>query len=335
MGLRIKYIGSKHTLMDRLVRLFAQHIPPGSVVADLFSGTGVVAARVHTQFGATVVTNDLQLYAHVLSRARVTRFSAADVRLIDAKVAEYNGLPGVEGFVAREFAPPRRKYFSAENARMIDAARTRLEADRAALPERVYVYLLASVIAAADRVSNVPTMYGAYLKGWLPRALKPFRLDPYEPNGVTHGRNRALQGDTLEVAARVRADVAYLDPPYNSRQYCASYHVLETIARYDNPVAAGVTGRRDTSQQRSPFCSVPKAQGAFELLVDRLRHVKTLLVSYSEDGIVPLDRMKQILGARGARRVTMHSMTHKRLQTSDAAANKTVMEVLFVATQAA
>jgi adenine-specific DNA-methyltransferase len=30
-------------------------------------------------------------------------------------------------------------------------------------------------------------------------------------------------------------DVVYLDPPYNERQYSANYHVLETIAKYDNP----------------------------------------------------------------------------------------------------
>jgi adenine-specific DNA-methyltransferase len=30
-------------------------------------------------------------------------------------------------------------------------------------------------------------------------------------------------------------DVVYLDPPYNARQYSANYHILETIAKYDNP----------------------------------------------------------------------------------------------------
>ena len=32
-----------------------------------------------------------------------------------------------------------------------------------------------------------------------------------------------------------KPDVVYLDPPYNERQYSANYHVLETIAKYDNP----------------------------------------------------------------------------------------------------
>ena len=30
-------------------------------------------------------------------------------------------------------------------------------------------------------------------------------------------------------------DVVYIDPPYTTTQYANSYHVLETIARYDNP----------------------------------------------------------------------------------------------------
>jgi len=34
---------------------------------------------------------------------------------------------------------------------------------------------------------------------------------------------------------KISGDILYLDPPYNQRQYATNYHLLETIAKYDNP----------------------------------------------------------------------------------------------------
>ena len=37
------------------------------------------------------------------------------------------------------------------------------------------------------------------------------------------------------------------------RQYASNYHLLETIAKYDNPKIKGKTGLRDYSNQKSKF----------------------------------------------------------------------------------
>ena len=36
--------------------------------------------------------------------------------------------------------------------------------------------------------------------------------------------------DTNELAPEIEADLVYIDPPYNSRQYCDAYHLLENVA---------------------------------------------------------------------------------------------------------
>lgn len=64
---------------------------------------------------------------------------------------------------------------------------------------------------------------------------------------------KAYNQDINRLIRDIKGDVLYLDPPYNSRQYCSNYHVLETIARYDNPVLSGKTGLRDSSDQKSLF----------------------------------------------------------------------------------
>ena len=53
----------------------------------------------------------------------------------------------------------------------------------------------------------------------------------------------------------IKADIYYLDPPYNQRQYAPNYHILETIAKYDNPKIKGVTGLRPYDKQKSKFCN--------------------------------------------------------------------------------
>lgn len=48
--------------------------------------------------------------------------------------------------------------------------------------------------------------------------------------------------------------ILYIDPPYNHRQYAPNYHLLETVARYDNPEIYGVTGMRPYDDIKSQYC---------------------------------------------------------------------------------
>lgn len=70
-------------------------------------------------------------------------------------------------------------------------------------------------------------------------AQKDFKLELLPVINGTAGK--AYNQDINRLIRDIKGDVLYLDPPYNSRQYCSNYHVLETIARYDNPVLSGKT----------------------------------------------------------------------------------------------
>ena len=50
----------------------------------------------------------------------------------------------------------------------------------------------------------------------------------------------------------IEGDILYLDPPYNTRQYGANYHLLNTIAKYDSFVPKGKTGLRN--YEKSVYC---------------------------------------------------------------------------------
>ena len=97
---------------------------------------------------------------------------------------------------------------------------------------------------------------------------------------------------------RIGGDILYLDPPYNVRQYCTNYHVLETIARYDSPELKGKTGLRDYSNQKSLFCSSRTVVEAFD---DVLRHADFdyIFLSYNNEGLMPFDVIQHTMEKYG------------------------------------
>ena len=109
-----------------------------------------------------------------------------------------------------------------------------------------------------------------------------------DSNGVVYIK------DINELIREVEGDVLYLDPPYNARQYCANYHVLETISRYDNPILSGKTGLRDYSDQKSDFCSKRTVQTVFEDLIANAKF-KFIFLSYNNEGLMDLNLIKSIM----------------------------------------
>ncbi|GMO45510.1 MAG: hypothetical protein Ta2B_26550 [Termitinemataceae bacterium] len=71
---------------------------------------------------------------------------------------------------------------------------------------------------------------------------------------------------TLDVSrARLCGGDFYLDPPYNGRQYGANYHILNTIARYENFEPKGKTGL--PIYKKSLYCSRSSVLSEFDDLI--------------------------------------------------------------------
>ena len=65
------------------------------------------------------------------------------------------------------------------------------------------------------------------------------------------------------------ADVVFMEPPYDSRQYSDAYHLLENVARWDKPPVKGVARKMDRSELKSDSCT-SKAEAAFADLIDKI-----------------------------------------------------------------
>ena len=311
----MNYIGSKYSLRDFLEKGILKNVNSDcKVFCDVFAGTGAVGVH-FKQKNFKIISNDIQYYAYCLNRAlvginRIPSFSGIldDLRP-DATdvISEYlNNLNGESGFIYRNYCPGgtedaefKRQYFSDENGRQCDAIRMQIEEwwKAGKLTEDEYFYLLASLIDAADRVANTASVYGAFLKHIKKSAVKPLqlkRLAIVESDGDHEVHNENGQ----ELVERLSCDLLYMDPPYNHRQYCANYHVLETIARYDDPDLKGVTGLRPYDDQKSDFCMKRRALPAFEEMV-RKTSARYVFLSYNSEGIMGKDEILQTMGQYG------------------------------------
>jgi len=131
----------------------------------------------------------------------------------------------------------------------------------------------------------------------LKTAQTPFMLKPAEMI-INDQKHQVFNEDINELASKIEGDILYLDPPYNHRQYATNYHLLETVAKYDNPKIHGKTGLREYENQKSLYCSRTKVKKAFADLILKAK-AKYIFLSYNNEGLMTLDDIKEIMSQRG------------------------------------
>lgn len=338
----MNYIGSKLSLIDFLKESVNRTLkecneikqPSEMVFADLFAGTGVVSSSFRED-GYNVIANDIQYYSHVIVSHLIENNGNIDKAKCLALIDELNQLDGIEGFIYKNYSYDgtidqefRRMYFSEYNAKKCDSMRMEIEKwlNEGTISKNEYFFLLGSLINSIDKYANTASVYGAFLKKIKKTALKEMQLAPLP---IIHGSVgcKVYNEDACNLIKKVSGDILYLDPPYNARQYCTNYHILETIAKYDNPIIKGKTGLREYSEQKSVFCMKNKVAEAFENLIKNA-NFKYIFLSYNNEGLMSLDTIEKIMQKYGRYKVYMK--THRRFKADNARANKTDITVEYL-----
>ena len=310
---QFRIIGSKYNLLLEIYKILKKERIKGHSFFDAFSGSAVVGRFFKRMF--SIISNDNLYFSYVLQRALIgineyPLFSNLNLNNLSLnskrriyQVLEYlNNLKGVEGFIYKHYTPAskeidgiERKYFSIENGKKIDAVRIEIQEwfKNGYISDNEYFYLIASLLFGVQKVANISGTYGAFNKFWDPRSYKTIKLKYIEiiPSKFNH---KAYNKNIFDLLSEISCDIAYIDPPYNSRQYIDNYHILETIAKYDNPKIKGKTGlRENTNNEKSAFCNKKKVQDAFLKLLTKLK-AKYVILSYNSEGLLSKDQIIQI-----------------------------------------
>ena len=139
--------------------------------------------------------------------------------------------------------------------------------------------------------------------------------------------SRVYNEDINQLIKKVSGDILYLDPPYNARQYCSNYHLLETIARYDEPEIKGKTGLRANDNQKSVFCMSNKVEAAFSELIKNAKF-KYIFLSYNNEGLMSFETIERIMKKYGKYKVYMKE--HHRYKADTARETKADRTVEFI-----
>lgn len=268
-----RYLGNKYKLLPFITDVVEKNCENINTVADIFAGTGAVASAFTDK---KLITNDIMYSNYICHVAWFGAESYSEEKVIKL-IMEYNSLETEEdNYMSENFADT---YFSLEDCRKIGYIRQDIEDkfERGEINERERALLITSLLYAMDKIANTCGHYDAYRKG--AAFEKHLELSVPQPDDHINENNVCYNVDTNELVKEIEADLVYIDPPYNSRQYCDAYHLLENVARWDKPQVFGVAKKMDRTALKSDYCT-QKAAAAFENLIDSVR-AKYILLSYN------------------------------------------------------
>lgn len=298
----MRYIGNKTKLLDKLESLLVKKglTKKGMIFCDLFAGTCTVGDYFKDRY--EIIANDTLYTSYVISNAKLKYRNTFFQNLEFDPFDYFNNIDSsnyTTGFCYNNFAPTvsGRQYFSDENAKLIDLIRNTIDEwfDTKKIDENEKYYLIGSLLESVSKVSNVAGVYSAYLKIWDPRAIKKMEFIPIETSSsISKYLNEVYIEDVNDLIPKIKGDILYLDPPYTPTQYISQYHVLETIAKNDNPETHGVGAHRDNGNQISTWCKKGLVHEEFEKLIANAQF-KHIIFSYSDAGIMSKEYIEKVL----------------------------------------
>lgn len=326
----MNYIGSKVKLLPFLRESIESVLKEtkakplkDSIFCDLLAGTAVVGKLFKSKV-KQIISNDKEYYSFVLAQNYIGNHQPlthikewlhilndeAQTPLQKGKIYTHYALGSGSG----------RQYFSNENAQKIDAIRSKIAQwkKQKIINTEEYYFLLASLLESADKVANTACVYGAFLKELKSSAKKPLVITPahFECNENTH---LVYNEDSNKLIQKIKGDILYLDPPYNAREYATNYHLLNTIALYDDFTPKGKTGLRE--YEKSNWCKKAKVADELENLIKNA-NFSTIFLSYNDEGLLSLEQIQDILSKYGkysfkAQSYQRFKADSKRIQKQD------------------
>ena len=299
-----RYTGNKFKLMNWISKLIDENCPNCHSFFDVFAGTGSVSDYMFDKY-ERIILNDFLFSNNIIYNGFFLN-DKYDINKIYKIREDYNDINASklrDNYVSKNFG---NKFFNKNDAKKIGYIRENIERkykDKY-INEKEYYILLSSLLYSFDKIANTCGHYDAYRK--IKNIPENFYFDVINPKNIDDQKLiEIFRKDSNQLAKEVKADIAYIDPPYNSRQYSRFYHVMENIVQWKKPKLYG-TAMKPKEENMSEYCKVT-APIAFNDLIQNL-NAKYIVVSYnntydskssSSRNKITLDEIETILSNKG------------------------------------
>lgn len=273
-----RYLGNKYSVLNLIEHIIKNEISEYKSICDIFAGTGTVGNYFNSK-NVEVVSNDL-LYSNYITLNAFLSDEHYDENKIEELLEYFNqDIYAYDNYFSKHFGD---KYYSIENSRKIGAIREEIEElfAQKKLTFKEKSILITSLIYAMDKIANTVGHYDAYIKKEIKQSS--LKLKKLNTDNETNFSNKIYNKDANKLIEKIEGDILYIDPPYNSRQYCDTYHLLENIALWQKPELSGVAKKFDRSNLKSSY-SYKNATFAFADLINKSKF-KYILFSYNNMG---------------------------------------------------
>ncbi len=335
-----RYTGTKTKLLDSIDYTLKQSFDYTKYnnlsFFDVFGGTGVVSEYfLKTSYFNHFIINDF-LHSNYVIYQGFFKQEAFSKDTLEKLVNTFNTIDSkAQNYYSSNFGD---KFFSLKDSIKIGIIREEIENLKKAdqINTKEYYILLSSLLYSLDRIANTVGHYDAYRKNI---ALKDkFIFELIQPI-LTESKIEIFRKDSNAlikdfINQKRKIDIAFIDPPYNSRQYSRFYHLLETITLNDKPKLHGITLKREP-ENMSRYCKVGAESVFRELCKDLSKIARFFVVTYNNTNSanvrsntkISLETIQAILESFG--KTTSHKIPYKAFN-SGKTNFKNHMEYIFV-----
>lgn len=209
------YLGSKYKLLGFIHGISENINKHIESVADIFAGTGIVADYFNNM-NKKIIVNDILKSNFLIYNAF---FSDVNINMnkLNTIIKEFNTVQvREENYFSENFGG---SFLNNENAKKIGYIREKID-EIENLNFREKSILITSLLYATDKVANTCGHYDAYRR----RLDNNNEIKLLMPKTYPHNNhNEIYNKDANDLVKSIEADLIYIDPPYNSRQYGDTY----------------------------------------------------------------------------------------------------------------
>lgn len=302
-----RYIGCKAKLADWIMQTIDAETNNVYSFCDIFAGTAIVSDLAIKKY-EKVIINDF-LYSNNL----IYKAFYGEGEINKEKISSYINLLNQidvsklpDNYFSDNYGG---KFFDFITAKKIGYIRDSIEENKNSFTEKEFCVLIASLIYSIDKIANTLGHYEAYIK----KEIKPQTLILNTIDYKSFNNVEIFREDSNRLVRKIAADIFYIDPPYNSRQYSRFYHLYENLVKWNKPELFG-TAMKPAEENMSEYCS-SRAANAFNDLISHL-NTRYIAVSYnntyqskssSSKNKITLEEINAILSKRGQTKVFEHS----------------------------